>query len=200
MGLLHLACAKLSVPLLQHQQQKKIKNMATYDKWLKKKGGKSWAYWLFPQRLGFWKGRVWHCSQWAHHIKWCFLAASRWTGEHLGGLAVDIGMFSHEFLFWGVWKVSLSLNIGCLRLTRLFFRGFAQSKLPRFTDPSGNRTVATWVWSRALKCSHFYASNWKSIHNFQRFDCYSDLFLQKSSMTHKQVLNFSAQPYQTEQF
>lgn len=49
---------------------------------------------LFPQPLGLWKGRVWHCRQGACHIKCYFLTASRGTGKHLGGLAVDIGVSS----------------------------------------------------------------------------------------------------------
>lgn len=91
---------------------------------------------LFSQSSGLWKGRVWDCRQGAPHMKFSYiapLAALRGTGQPLGGLTVDIGMFSEHFLLWKVWKAILSSNIRHLRLFFFFFlRDFIHFNLQDF--------------------------------------------------------------------
>lgn len=76
------------------------------------------------------------------------LAALRGTGQPLGGLTVDIGMFSEHFLLWKVWKAILSSNIRHLRLFFFFFfKGFYTLQPPRFLDHLGMRLMKTHVHS-----------------------------------------------------
>lgn len=138
----------------------------------------------FPQHVGFWKGRVWHCRQWAHHIKWCFLTASGWTGENLGGLAVDIGMFSCDFLFWGVWKVSLSSNIRCLRLNWFFLGVLHNPNSKIYRSIRYKNHVHLSLKQGTKNAVIFMQATEKALTIFNIIDCCSDIFLQKISMTH----------------
>lgn len=122
-----MACMKLSLPLSQEKKSRKLwgrMSLATITNQRKQKVGKSQDA-VFPA-LGAVEGQSLglQARSSSHEVMFSYialLAALRGTGQPLGGLTVDMGMFSESFPFWKVWKASLSSNIRHLRLSFFFF-------------------------------------------------------------------------------